>query len=107
VGPRAGLGVVEERKILAYRESNTGRPAHSPSLYRLLFWNRVMDIYVGLSVCIPSHNVLTHAEQCFFTADLSEAYKQLRPEAEVSFLITIHPDFPKSEYLNCLLFIKT
>jgi hypothetical protein len=35
VGPRAGLGAVEERNILPYRQSNPGRPARSPSLYRL------------------------------------------------------------------------
>jgi hypothetical protein len=35
-GPTAGLGSVEKRKILSCRESNPGRLAHSPSLYRLL-----------------------------------------------------------------------
>jgi hypothetical protein len=35
VGPRDGLDAVEERKILPCRESNPGRPARSPSLYRL------------------------------------------------------------------------
>jgi hypothetical protein len=33
VGSRAFLEAVERRKILAYRESNPGRPARSRSLY--------------------------------------------------------------------------
>jgi hypothetical protein len=36
VGPKAGLDAVEQRKIYCpCRESNPGRPARSPSLYRL------------------------------------------------------------------------
>jgi hypothetical protein len=36
VGARAGLDAGETRRILCpYRESNPGRPARSPSLYRL------------------------------------------------------------------------
>jgi hypothetical protein len=34
VEPRAGLDDMEKRKIFHWRESNLGRPAHSPSLYR-------------------------------------------------------------------------
>jgi hypothetical protein len=37
VGPRVGLGAVNEIKFLHCRESNPGRPAHSPSLYRLRY----------------------------------------------------------------------
>jgi hypothetical protein len=33
--PRAGLDVVEERKILPCWESNLGSPARNPSLYQL------------------------------------------------------------------------
>jgi hypothetical protein len=39
VGPRAGLGAVETRKILHCRELNPGRPARSPLLYRLSYPN--------------------------------------------------------------------
>jgi hypothetical protein len=35
MGPRAGLDALEKRKVLPYRHANPGRPAHSPSLYRL------------------------------------------------------------------------
>jgi hypothetical protein len=39
MGPKAGLDDVEKRKIAChYKESNPGRPAHSPSLYRLSFF---------------------------------------------------------------------
>jgi hypothetical protein len=37
VGLRAGLDVVEYRKILPYWESNLGRPARTPPLYRLSY----------------------------------------------------------------------
>jgi hypothetical protein len=37
VGPRAGLDVMEKRKSGPSRESNTGCPAHSLSLYRLSY----------------------------------------------------------------------
>jgi hypothetical protein len=38
VSPRAGLKAVEKRKIFCFcRESNPGRPALSPSLYRLSY----------------------------------------------------------------------
>jgi hypothetical protein len=37
VGPRVGLDDVEKRKIVHCRESNPGRPARSPSLYRLSY----------------------------------------------------------------------
>jgi hypothetical protein len=36
-GPRAGLGAMEKRKILQCWEWNAGRPACSPSLYRLSY----------------------------------------------------------------------
>jgi hypothetical protein len=35
VGPRVGLDAVKKRKIFHCRESNPGRPARCPSLYRL------------------------------------------------------------------------
>jgi hypothetical protein len=108
VGHRAGLDAVE-RKILACRESNTGHPARGPSLYRLLFWNRIMDIYVGMHVYLATMSLSTpnSVSVFLFMADLSESYKQLRPEADVSLLITIHPNFPDAEYLNRLLSTKT
>jgi hypothetical protein len=37
IDPKAGLDAVEKRKILHCRESNAGRPARSPSLYRLSY----------------------------------------------------------------------
>jgi hypothetical protein len=37
VGPRVRLDAVEKRKIFHCRESNPGPPAHSPSLYRLIY----------------------------------------------------------------------
>jgi hypothetical protein len=36
-GPRAGLGAVERKIILYCQGSNPGRPARSPSLYRLSY----------------------------------------------------------------------
>jgi hypothetical protein len=41
VGSRAGLGVVEKRKIL-HRESNPACPARSPSLYRLSYSDSIL-----------------------------------------------------------------
>jgi hypothetical protein len=37
MGPRFGLDAVDKRKILYWRESNPGRSARSPSLYRLSY----------------------------------------------------------------------
>jgi hypothetical protein len=37
VGPKFGLDAIEKKKILSSRESITGRPARSPSLYRLSY----------------------------------------------------------------------
>jgi hypothetical protein len=37
VGPRARLNAAEKIKILAWLKSNAGRPARSPSLYRLSY----------------------------------------------------------------------
>jgi hypothetical protein len=37
MGLRAGLDAVDKRKIFPYCESNPGRPARSPSLYRLSY----------------------------------------------------------------------
>jgi hypothetical protein len=39
VGLRAGLDAVKKRKIMHCRESNPGRPARIPSLYRLSYTN--------------------------------------------------------------------
>jgi hypothetical protein len=52
---------VEEGKTLVCRESNPA--ASSQSLYRLLFWNHVTDIYLGMSAATPSHSVLNHDEE--------------------------------------------
>jgi hypothetical protein len=35
MGPKAGLDAMEKIKMLPLPESNPGRPANSPSLYRL------------------------------------------------------------------------
>jgi hypothetical protein len=39
VGPRADLGIVENKKILHYQELNPDCPAHSLSLYWLSYPN--------------------------------------------------------------------
>jgi hypothetical protein len=41
VGPRAGLDAMEKRKILPYRGSNPGCPAHSLLLYHLSYPNSI------------------------------------------------------------------
>jgi hypothetical protein len=46
-GPRVGLDAVERSKILQCRESNQGRPAHSPSLYRLRYMRLVQGVGKG------------------------------------------------------------
>jgi hypothetical protein len=56
VGPRVGLDAVK-RKILHCRESNPGRPARSPSLYRLpAYFPYFEKVQVGLcdhhAVCL-------------------------------------------------------
>jgi hypothetical protein len=44
VGPRAGLDTMKKRKISChYRESNSGRPVSSPSLYRLSYPGSIWD----------------------------------------------------------------
>jgi hypothetical protein len=53
VGPRAGLDAVEKRQIFPRRESNPGRPAHSPSLYRLrLISGRFLQVFLPNILCI-------------------------------------------------------
>jgi hypothetical protein len=44
VGLRVGLDAVEKRRILHCRGSNSGRPARSPSLYRLSYPNWLLGI---------------------------------------------------------------
>jgi hypothetical protein len=56
VGP--SLDAVEKRKILHCRESNTGRPDRSPSLYRLSYPD---------SSCVPLPvNIIPHHNFCIF-----------------------------------------
>jgi hypothetical protein len=50
VGPRAGLDAMEKRKIsFSCRRSNPGRPARSPSLYRLSYPGSYVDEYKFLA----------------------------------------------------------
>jgi hypothetical protein len=61
VGPRAGLEAVE-RKILHCREWNPGRPAGSPSLYRLSYpgssATELVTIIHKFSLAYPTSNVM-------------------------------------------------
>jgi hypothetical protein len=56
VGHRVGLDAVETRQILPCRESNSGRPARSPSLYRLMY--PVYSDYEAEMLIALSHFVL-------------------------------------------------
>jgi hypothetical protein len=47
VDPRVGLDAVEKRKLLQCRESNPGRPARNPSLYRLSYPNSSLTCKAG------------------------------------------------------------
>jgi hypothetical protein len=55
VGPRVGLDAVGKRKILHCWEANPGRPARSPSLYRLSY-----PEYVCVCVCVCVRGRVKH-----------------------------------------------
>jgi hypothetical protein len=48
VGPRAGLDVVDKRKIFHCQEWNPGCSARSPSLYRLSYPDSIIIIMVTI-----------------------------------------------------------
>jgi hypothetical protein len=51
MGPRAGLYVVEKRKIsCTRRESNPSRPARSQSLYRLSYPARILTVNTPMKI---------------------------------------------------------
>jgi hypothetical protein len=68
VGPGVGLSAVKMRKFLHYLDSNPGRPAHSPLLYRLSFASPATDTKhyatrppVPVSQCTSLWILITHA----------------------------------------------
>jgi hypothetical protein len=63
VGPRAGLDVVEKRKILRCREINPDRPGRSPSLYRTTRYHIQKD---GTFHIHPYENLISCAKSVFF-----------------------------------------
>jgi hypothetical protein len=75
VGPRVGLGAVEKNKIFHSWESNPSHPAHSPSLYQLIYPGSIINThaihYVNLNYDLCGH---TSKVQIYFPIALVHKY---------------------------------
>jgi hypothetical protein len=68
VGPRAGLDAMQKRENFPFRDSNPGRPAPSPSLYRhsgrlvtYLIHDSISVLFFAADVCDRPNQPATNA----------------------------------------------